>query len=95
VTYRIDGSKVVIVIRDTGPGFDRGNLPHAARPDDPVGHMEVRESLGLRDGGLGILMAEGLVDELSYNDAGNEVQLLKYLGGQAAVPSATAAAEGN
>ena len=53
--------------------------------DDPITHMAVREALGLRDGGLGILMAEGLVDELRYNDAGNEVQLVKYFSASAAV----------
>jgi DNA-binding response OmpR family regulator len=83
VTYRIDGAKVVIVIHDTGPGFDRNNLPHAARRHDPLSHMEVREALGLRDGGLGILMAEGLVDELRYNETGNEVRLVKHF---AAIP---------
>jgi DNA-binding response OmpR family regulator len=78
VTYRIDESKVVITIHDTGPGFDRNNLPHAARPHDPLSHLDVREALGLRDGGLGILMAEGLVDELRYNDTGNEACLVKH-----------------
>jgi len=78
VTYRIEAARIVIIIRDTGPGFDRKNLPHAARRDDPLSHLEVRESLGLRDGGLGILMAEGLVDELCYNESGNEVRLVKH-----------------
>jgi anti-sigma regulatory factor (Ser/Thr protein kinase) len=78
IVYRIDPEKVTIVIRDTGPGFDPGNLPHAARTDDPVGHMMVRETLGLREGGFGILLARGLVDELSYNEVGNEVQLIKF-----------------
>jgi len=78
ITYRIDEAKVVIIIRDSGPGFDRHNLPHAARRHDPLSHMEVREALGLRDGGLGILMAEGLVDELRYNETGNEVRLVKH-----------------
>jgi anti-sigma regulatory factor (Ser/Thr protein kinase) len=40
--------------------------------------MEVRDALGLRAGGFGILMARGLVDELKYNDSGNEVRLVKY-----------------
>jgi len=78
VTYRIDPEKVTIVIKDTGPGFDRGKLHHAAKADDPVSHMMVRETLGLREGGFGILMAEGLVDDLQYNEAGNEVRLIKY-----------------
>jgi CheY-like chemotaxis protein/anti-sigma regulatory factor (Ser/Thr protein kinase) len=78
VVYRIDPQKATITIRDTGPGFDPKNLPHAARIDDPVAHMMVRETLGIREGGFGILMSHGLVDELKYNDTGNEVQLVKY-----------------
>jgi anti-sigma regulatory factor (Ser/Thr protein kinase) len=84
VTYRIDPEKVTIVIKDTGPGFDRGKLHHAAKADDPVSHMMVRETLGLREGGFGILMAEGLVDDLQYNEAGNEVRLIKYYSGKSA-----------
>ena len=90
VTYRIDVAKVVIIIRDTGPGFDRTNLPHAACRNDPLAHMEVRETLGLRDGGLGILMAEGLVDELRYNETGNEVRLVKHFAAAAEGLDATA-----
>ncbi|MBV9124705.1 MAG: ATP-binding protein [Planctomycetes bacterium] len=78
ITYRIDAEKVTIVIRDTGPGFDPGHLPHAANEEDPVGHLMVREALGLREGGFGIMLSKGLVDELKYNETGNEVQLIKY-----------------
>ena len=63
VTYRMDAEKVTVVIQDTGPGFDRRNLPHAAQAEDPCRHMEVRGELGIRDGGFGILMTNGLVDE--------------------------------
>lgn len=78
VVYRIDPEKITVTIRDTGAGFDPRNLPHAAKPDDPVGHMMVRETLGIRDGGFGILMSRGLVDDLQYNEAGNEVRFVKY-----------------
>src|SRR5262245_48949238 len=78
VDYHIDPKKVTIRIKDTGPGFDPDNMPHAAQPDDPVGHMMVREALGMREGGFGILMSRGLVDEMDYNEAGNEVKLVKY-----------------
>jgi len=78
VDYMIDTEKVTITIRDTGPGFDPTNMPHAAQPDDPIRHLMVRETLGLREGGFGILMARGLVDELEYNEKGNEVRLVKY-----------------
>lgn len=76
---RLNARKLMIFIRDTGPGFNRGELPHAASQDDPVSHLSVREELGLREGGFGIMIAGGLVDELRYNDCGNEVCLIKYL----------------
>lgn len=85
VDYRIDPEKVTIDIKDTGAGFNPENLPHAASTDDPVGHMMVRESLGLREGGFGILMSRGLVDEMSYNEKGNEVRLVKYFPARAHV----------
>lgn len=80
VTYRIDAEKVVIVIRDEGAGFDRGNLPHAAKEEDVAAHLDVREAMGLRMGGFGIFMTRGLVDDLKYNEAGNEVRLTKRFG---------------
>lgn len=71
---------VRIEIVDEGEGFDPHNVPHAAvGGDDPTRHVAVREMLGLRDGGFGILIAKGLVDEVSYNQAGNAVTLLKRL----------------
>jgi len=79
VTYRIDHEKITIVIRDSGPGFNPKHLSHAAKAEDPIGHMMVREALGLREGGFGILLARGLVDDLQYNDTGNEVRLIKYI----------------
>lgn len=92
VDYRIDPEKVTIDIKDTGPGFNPGKLPHAANIEDPVGHMMVRETLGLREGGFGILMSRGLVDELSYNDRGNEVRLVKYCPPRAQAPADAAPA---
>jgi len=71
--YRID---------DPGPGFKVEELRHAAinnPEEDPFAHAKVREEKGLRPGGLGILMTQSLVDELVYNEARNEVMLVKYL----------------
>jgi anti-sigma regulatory factor (Ser/Thr protein kinase) len=78
IVCRIDADKVAVVVRDTGPGFDRRHLPHAANGSDPIAHLPVRAARNLRDGGFGILMASGLVDELHYNDAGNEARLVCY-----------------
>ena len=79
ITYHADDEKVTIAIRDTGPGFDPKNVPHAADNEDPIAHMMVREALGLREGGFGIMMSRGLVDDMQYNEAGNEVRLIKFL----------------
>jgi len=71
--YRID---------DPGPGFRLEELKHAAinnPDDDPLAHTQAREEKGLRPGGLGLMMTKALVDELVYNEARNEVVLIKYL----------------
>jgi CheY-like chemotaxis protein len=71
--YRLD---------DPGPGFDLHNLKHAALnnpEEDPMAHMKAREEKGLRPGGLGLLLTQQMVDELVYNEARNEVVLIKYL----------------
>jgi DNA-binding response OmpR family regulator len=77
ITYRIHEDHLEIVIGDQGPGFNRNHLPHAAAPDDPFSHLDVREKLGLRAGGFGLLICQGMVDEMKYNDQGNEVTLIK------------------
>jgi DNA-binding response OmpR family regulator len=77
IVYRVYRDRVVIVVKDQGVGFDRDNVPHAATADDPIAHMDVREKLGLREGGFGMLISRGMVDELRYNDVGNEVTMIK------------------
>jgi anti-sigma regulatory factor (Ser/Thr protein kinase)/ActR/RegA family two-component response regulator len=69
-------------IKDPGQGFSLDELHHAAvknPPEDPLRHIIVRERAGLPAGGYGILLSRHLVDELVYNDEGNEVLLIKYL----------------
>jgi anti-sigma regulatory factor (Ser/Thr protein kinase)/CheY-like chemotaxis protein len=73
---------VICRVKDPGQGFSINELKHAAvtnPPEDPFQHMSVREERGLRPGGFGILMAKKLVDELLYNEKGNEVILVKNL----------------
>ncbi len=82
ITYVRTKRMIFYYIRDPGKGFSAHQLTHAAvsNPDDsPFMHAEVREQLGLRPGGFGIMMSRQLVDELVYNDPGNEVLLIKYL----------------
>lgn len=77
IEYEVHDDSVQFVITDEGGGFDPSHLPHAATTEDPLSHLPIREKLGLRDGGFGILTARGLVDEFSYNVAGNQVTLVK------------------
>jgi DNA-binding response OmpR family regulator len=77
ITYRIEPNQITLVIKDQGPGFDPRNLPHAASDENPVAHLDVRNDLGLREGGFGIMLAKGLVDEFHYNEHGNQVTLIK------------------
>ncbi len=77
ITYRIASDSVVLIIKDQGPGFNPATLPHAANDEDPIAHLDIRNELGLREGGFGIMLAKGLVDDFRYNDKGNEVTLVK------------------
>jgi DNA-binding response OmpR family regulator len=90
ITYRIGPDAVTLVIRDQGPGFNPKELPHAAHDEDPIAHLEVRSELGLREGGFGIMLARGLVDEFSYNETGNEVTLVKHFEAAPETPEPTA-----
>jgi CheY-like chemotaxis protein/anti-sigma regulatory factor (Ser/Thr protein kinase) len=82
VTYtRADGA-LLFRVRDPGPGFSFERLGHAAVSNpvnSPADHVMERASLGMRPGGFGILLTRALVDELIYNEAGNEALLIRYV----------------
>lgn len=77
------GSRMLLYrIADPGPGFRFEDIAHAAisnPPGQPLSHAQVREEKGLRPGGLGLLIARSMADELLYNEAQNEVVFVKYL----------------
>ena len=82
VAYIRTARAILYQVRDPGEGFSFENLAHAAvsgTPDAPFRHVEVRSQAGMRPGGFGILMTRQVVDELIYNEKGNEVLLVKYL----------------
>jgi anti-sigma regulatory factor (Ser/Thr protein kinase) len=73
---------IMVHMRDPGKGFSFEKIAHAAvsNPEDlPTLHAEIREQQGQRPGGFGILMASRLVDQLLYNERGNEVFFMKKL----------------
>ena len=72
---------IVYYVRDPGQGFSLDELPHAAisYPDNPIEHVRIREEMGIRPGGFGLLLLNNFADELIYNSTGNEVILIKRL----------------
>ena len=89
ITYVRAEHALLYYVRDPGKGFSFDQLKHAAisnSADDPLEHVERRAQLGMRSGGFGILMTRSLVDELIYNECGNEVLLIKYLKSPAKSP---------
>ena len=82
ISYLRSGRAVSCRIRDPGKGFSFQEIPHAAvanPPEAPLQHLAQREEKGLRPGGFGVLLTRKLVDELIYNEKGNEVILIRYL----------------
>jgi anti-sigma regulatory factor (Ser/Thr protein kinase) len=78
-------------VKDPGQGFSLSELYHAAvsnPDDDPTRHLHYREASGLPAGGYGILLSQHLVDELIYNEKGNEVLLVKYIRDSGSVKAA-------
>jgi len=62
----LDPGQAVFVIRDDGPGFDAGDLP--APGDLSALHP---------DTGRGIVLMRAFMDEVNYNERGNEVTMIK------------------
>lgn len=66
VDVRITPEEARFVIRDEGPGFDVSSLP---QPGDP-GTLE-------QEGGRGLVLMRTFMDEVTYNEQGNEVTMVK------------------
>ncbi len=66
ITNRVTPSEVTYVVRDQGRGFDHRNLPD---PTDPENLTKLS--------GRGLLLIQTFMDEVQFNDKGNEITLLK------------------
>jgi CheY-like chemotaxis protein len=66
VKVKFSRAAAVISIRDDGPGFDPAGLPD---PTDPA-NLE-------KPSGRGVMLMRTFMDEVHFNDAGNEVTLIK------------------
>lgn len=67
LNYILDKNKVCYVIKDEGKGFDWENLPNAEEPDNIF-----------KRNGRGILLIKLMMDEVSFNENGNEITIIKY-----------------
>lgn len=73
---------IVYHFRDPGQGFQPKELFQAAASStvqDAEAAAAYRERAGLRPGGFGMLLVRHLVDEVIYNETGNQVILVKHL----------------
>ena len=66
VHAKISPSEARFVIRDEGPGFNTSEVPD---PTDPS-NLE-------KESGRGLLLMRMFMDEVAYNDTGNEVTMVK------------------
>ena len=62
----IDGEQARFVVRDAGPGFQPSKIPAAGQPGslDP-------------ETGRGLVLIRAFMDEVTFNDRGNEITLIK------------------
>ena len=67
VTATLTPDKAIYIVRDEGPGFDPSTLPD---PADPA-NLE-------KPCGRGVLLMKTFMDEVYYNNTGNEVTLVKH-----------------
>jgi len=82
IAYFRTEHQVQLRITDPGNGFSFDHLEHAAvgqTSDDPLAYATVRMKKGIRPGGLGLVIVRSFADELLFNQAQNEVILIKEL----------------
>jgi len=72
LTVTIDAEMFKIVIADEGPGFDPDKLPDPTSPEQL-----------LAERGRGVFLMRAIMDEITYNESGNEVTMTKGNPGKA------------
>jgi anti-sigma regulatory factor (Ser/Thr protein kinase) len=66
VTARLTPDEATYVVRDEGPGFDPAKIPD---PADPANLLKAS--------GRGLMLIRTFMDEVSFNDKGNEITMIK------------------
>jgi serine/threonine-protein kinase RsbW len=67
IDFRLEGDQAKIVIADEGPGFQPGTVPDPTAPE----YLE-------REHGRGLMLIHSYMDEVYFNDKGNQITLIKY-----------------
>lgn len=66
ITYDVNPRRVTIAITDEGPGFKPGRVP------DPTADENLQ-----KPSGRGIMLIRAYMDEVGYNERGNQLRLVK------------------
>lgn len=66
IEYTLSKDGIKYIIKDEGKGFDWKNLPNADTPENIF-----------KRNGRGLLLIKLMMDEVSYNEKGNEITLMK------------------
>lgn len=68
LNYDVENNILRVIIKDEGGGFDYQNLP------DPTVEKNLQELKG-----RGVFLVKRLMDEVYFNDKGNEITIIKRL----------------
>lgn len=66
VSYYISKEKLEIIVRDQGPGFNHKDFQFKSEID--------------AEAGRGLLLIKNFMDEVVFNESGNEIKMIKYTG---------------
>ena len=66
LTFDISADRAIVTVRDEGGGFDPGHLP------DPTSDENLEKPTG-----RGVMLMRAYMDEVSFNEKGNQVRLIK------------------
>ena len=68
VNYWVEDDALNIEVEDEGAGFDHEKVPDPTQDDNLV-----------KEGGRGVYLVHHFMDEVTFNEKGNKVRLVKYL----------------
>jgi serine/threonine-protein kinase RsbW len=83
VSFLRSPERVLVVVRDEGPGFDTTAFLARADQVSALEHTRSRRSNEVRPGGLGVFAMKETCDAITFNDSGNAIYLMKFLPGKA------------